>query len=262
MKTKKLKVLAMILLTSTLLILTAAVSIPSVKATTTTTLFLYTTLGTSSVTANGTAMTEGGSTTLNSGNTYQFKATASSGWQFVCFVYADKTGAVGSTLNPYSKVISNPCSLEAVFIPTTNTTGTSSGTGASTISLFASAGGTTTPAVPSTDISSGLTISGVIGHTTTITETPGTGYTFLCWVTQCSSASNYYTSTTLSYTPITSGVAVEPFWVPTSSAITLPTPTPAPTKIAEFSSLMVFIVVAALIATALGTYAYTKRNKK
>ncbi|HMK94134.1 MAG TPA: hypothetical protein VK536_01915 [Candidatus Limnocylindrales bacterium] len=260
MKTKKLKVLAVILLTSTILLLTAGVSIPSVKATTTTTLFLYTTLGLSSVTANGTTMTPGASTTLNSGNTYQFKATASTGWQFVCFVYADKTGPAGSTLNPYSKVISNPCSLEAVFIPTTNTTGTSSGTGASTLTLFASGGGTTSPAVPSTDISSGLSISGTIGHTTTITETPGTGYTFLCWVVQCTSANNYYTSSTLSYTPITSGAAIEPIWVPTSSAITLPTPTP--TKIAEFSSLMVIILAAALVATALGTYAYAKRAKK
>ena len=256
MNKRKLKVLAMILLTSTLLILTAGVSIPSAKATTTTTLFLYTTLGTSSVTANGTAMTGGASTTLNSGNTYQFKATASSGWQFVCFVYADKTGAVGSTLNPYSKVISNPCSLEAVFIPTTNTTGTSSGSGAATLTLFASGGGTTSPA----GATGGASISAVIGHTSTITETPGTGYTFLCWVVQCSSASNYYTSSTLSYTPITTGAAIEPIWVPTSSAITLPTPTP--TKIDELSSLMVVIVAAALVATALGSYAYAKRKKK
>ena len=249
----------MILLTSTLLILTAAVSIPSVKATTTTTLFLYTTLGTSSVTANGTALKSGAENTLTSGDTYTFTATPTSGWKFVCFDYAAASGAVGSTKNPYSMVISAACSLEAVFIPTTNTTGTSSGTGASTITLFATAGGTTSP----TGSTSGASVSGVIGHTTTITETPSSSvYTFLCWVTQCSSASNYYTSTTLSYTPITSGVAIEPIWVPTSSAITLPTPTPAPTKIAEFSSLMVVIVVAALIAAAFGTYAYTKRNKK
>jgi len=245
----------MILLTSTLLILTAGVSIPSAKATTTTTLFLYTTLGTSSVTANGTALKGGAENTLNSGNTYSFTATPTSGWKFVGFDYAAASGSVGSTKNPFSEVISAGCSLEAIFIPTTNTTGTSSGSGASTITLFASAGGTTSPAVPSADISSGLSISGTIGHSTTITETPGTSYTFLCWVTQCSSASNYYTSTTLSYTVLTSGVAIEPIWVPTSSGITVPV-------INEFSAAVVAFLAIALVASALGAYAYTKKAKK
>ena len=241
----------MILLTSTLLILTAGVSIPSVKATTTTTLFLYTTLGTSSVTANGTALKEGAENTLNSGNTYSFTATASSGWKFVCFVYAAKTGAVGSTKNPFSEVISAACSLEAVFIPTTNTTGTASGSGAATITLFASGGGTTSPA----GSTSGASVSATIGHSTTITETPGTGYTFLCWVTQCSSVSNYYTSTTLSYTVLTSGVAIEPIWVPTGSGITVPV-------INEYSAAVVAFLAIALVASALGAYAYTKKAKK
>ena len=255
MKTKKLKILALILLTSTLLILTSGVSIPSAKAATTTTLFLYTTLGTSSVTENGTAMKEGASTTLNSGNTYQFTATASTGWKFLCFVYADKNGPVGSTNNPYSKVISNACSLEAVFTPTTNTTGTSSTTGSSALTLFATAGGTTTPAVPSTDISSGLTITGTIGHTTTITETPGSGYTFLCWLVQCSLTNNIYTSATLLYTPITSGAAIEAIWVPTGSGITVPV-------INEFSNIALVILAVALAVSALGAYAYTRRAKK
>ena len=251
MKTKKLKILALILLTSTLLILTAGVSIPSAKAQTTTTLFLYTTLGTSSVTENGTAMKEGASTTLTTGDTYQFAATASTGWKFLCFVYADKTGPVGSTSNPYSKVISNPCSLEAVFVPTTNTTGTSSGTGASALTLFASSGGTTSPA----GSTSGAAVSGVIGHTTTITETPGTGYTFLCWLVQCSSQNNIYTSSTLSYTPISSGAAIEAIWVPTGSGITVPV-------INEFSSAAVVLLAVALAVSALGAYAYTRRAKK
>jgi hypothetical protein len=253
LKTKKLRVLAMILLTSTLLILTAGVSIPSAKAATTTTLFLYTTLGTSSVTANGTALKGGVDNTVTSGDTYTFSATASSGWRFVCFDYAAASGAVGSTKNPFSEVISAACSLEAVFIPTTNTTGTLSGSGAATLTLFASAGGTTSPA----GSTSGASISGTVGHATTITETPGTGYTFLCWVAQSSSANNYYTSPTLSYTPLTtSGAAIEPIWVVTSSAVTLPTP------IDEFSSLMVVILALALVATAFGAYAYTRRNKK
>jgi hypothetical protein len=256
-KRKNIKVFAMILLTSTLLILASSASISTVKAATTTALFLYTTLGTSSVTANGTALTSGASASLNTGDTYQFKATASSGWQFVCFVYADKNGPVGSTNNPYSRVISNACSLEAVFIPTTNTAGTPSGSGATTLTLFASAGGTTTPA----GTTSGASVSATVGHATTITETPGNGYTFLCWVVQCTAENNYYTSSTLSYTPLsTSGAAVEALWVPTASAITLPTP--APTKIDEVSSAMVAILAVALVASVIGTFAYTKKAKK
>jgi hypothetical protein len=252
LKTKNLKVLAMILLTSTLLILASSASISTVKAATTTTLFLYTTLGLSSVTANGTALTPGASNTLTSGNTYAFTATASSGWKFVCFDYAAASGAVGSTKNPFSEVISAACSLEAVFIPTTNTTGTSSGSGAATITLFTSAGGTTSPA----GSTSGASVSATIGHSTTITETPSSSvYTFLCWVAQSSSASNYYTSTTLSYTPLTSGVAIEPIWVPTSSGITLPV-------INEYSTAVVAFLAIALVASALGAYAYTKRAKK
>ena len=256
MKTKNLKVIVMILLTSTLLILASSASVSTVKAATTTTLFLYTTLGSSSVTANGTTLTPGAENTLTSGDTYSFTATASSGWKFVCFDYAAASGAVGSAKNPFSELISAACSLEAVYIPTTNTTGTSSGSGAATITLFVTAGGTTSPA----GSTGGKSVSATIGHSTTITETPSSSvYTFLCWVAQSSTTSNYYTSTSLSYTPLTSSVAIEPIWVVTSSGITLPTPTP---KIDEFSSLMIVILAAALVATALGTYAYTKRAKK
>ena len=251
---KNLKVLAMILLTSTLLILTAGASVPNVKAQTTTTLFLYTTLGSSSVTANGTALTPGAENTMTAGDTYSFTATASTGWKFVCWDYAAASGAVGSAMNPYPIVISAACSLEAVFIPTTNTTITPSGSGSATITLFDSAGGTTSP----TGSTSGASVSATIGHSSTMTETPGSSYTFLCWVTQCSSGNNYYTSSTLSYTPQTTGVAIEPLWVVTSSGVTLPTPAPT---IDEFSSLMVVVLAAALVATAFGTYAYTKRAK-
>jgi len=259
LKTKKLKVLALILLTATLLI-PALSAISTVKAATTTTLALYTTLGLSSVKANGTTLTAG-SNTLTSGDTYTFTATPDSGWKFVCFDYAAASGALSSTNNPYSNVISAACSLEAVCIPSTNTTGTTSGSGASTITLFASAGGTTSPAVPSADVFTGTSISGTIGTATSITETPGTGYTFLCWVTQCSSANNYYTSSTLSYKPLTSGVAIEPLWV-YGTTVTLPTPTPTPTKIVEYSSLAAVVVAAALVAAALATFVYAKKSRK
>jgi hypothetical protein len=263
LNTKKLKVIAMILLTSTLLILAAsAASIPNAKAATTTTLVVYTTLGGASsgaVDANGTAMVMGSAgNPLTSGDTYTFTATAASGFQFIGWAYADASGPTGTTSASYSKVISQACSLEAIFIPTTNTTATPSGSGAATISLFATAGGETTPAGSLT----GASVSATIGTPTTITQTPGTGYTFLCWVVQCSS-NNYYTSPTLNYTPTESGAAAEALWIPTSSGITLPSTSPTPTPtVPEFPAVTIALIAVALVAVAFGTVAYTKKARK
>jgi hypothetical protein len=258
LKTKNLKVLAMILLTTTLLILASGASISTVKAATTQNVVLYTTLGASSVTANGTAMTLGGSNTFTSGNTETFVVTPSSGYKFLCWVYADASGPVASTAASYSKVISATCSLEAVCVPTTNTTATTSGSGAATLTVFATSGGQTDPAGAIT----GASVKGTIGSSTQFTETPGTGYTFLCWIVQCAS-NNEYTSSTLNYVPTSAGAAVEAIWVPTSSSVTLPpitTPTPTP-KVDEISTAMAAIVVAALAVAALGTFAYKKSRK-
>ena len=266
LKPKKLKVLAMILLTSTLLILTSAVSIPSVKAATTTTLVVYNTLGgasTGAVKANGTAMVQtSAGNSLITGDTYQFTATPASGYKFIGWAYADATGPSGTTSATFTKVISAACSLEAIFVPTTNVTATTSGSGASTLVLFGSAGGTTTPAVPSADLFSGYSVSATIGTPTTITETPGTGYTFLCWIVQCSQ-NNVYTSSTLNYTPTSSGAAIQALFAPTSSGITVSaiTATPTPT-INEFSTATTLAMVIALVAVAFGTYTYTKKAKK
>jgi len=256
LNTKKAKVLAMILLTSTLLILAVSANVPNVKAATTN-LVLYTTLGMGTVSANGTALTAGSAgNPLTSGDTYTFTQTASSGFQFIGWAYADASGPTGTNTASYSKVISQACSLEALYVPSTNTTATPSGSGASTITLFATAGGETSPkGTPFT----GASVSGVIGHSTTITQTPGDGYTFLCWVVQCSS-NNYYTSSTLNYTPTESGAALEALWIPTGSGITLPStgPTPTPTKVDEFSTVMGAVLAVALVAAALGTFAYKK----
>ena len=259
--TKNFKVLALILLTSTLLILAAsAVSIPNVKAATTTSLTVYNTLGgatTGAVKANGTAMVQtSAGNALISGDTYQFTATPASGYQFLGWAYADASGSSGTASATFTKVISKACALEAIFVPTTNMTATTSGSGASTLVLFGSAGGTTTPAVPPASIFTGTSISATIGTPTTFTETPGDGYTFLCWVVQCSQ-NNVYTSSTLKYTPTSSGAAIQAIFVPSSSGITLPA-----IPVNEFSSAITIITVMALVIVAFGTYAYTKKAKK
>ena len=253
----------MITLMSTILILTAsAANIPSAKAQTKETLVLYTTLGMSAVDANGSALTPGSATanSLNSGDTYTFTATAASGYKFIGWAYADASGAVGSTSASFTKVLAGTCSLQAIYIPTTNTTVAPSGSGSSAIAVFATAGGTTSPAGSLT----GQTTTGTVGHSTTFTETALRGYTFLCWVVQCNQ-NNYYTSSPLQYTPTsTSGAALEAIWVPTGSGITLPstssTPTPTPTKVDEFSTAVVAVLALALVAAAFGTYTYRKKR--
>jgi len=265
--TKNIKVLTLILLTSTLLILTAsAVSIPNVKAATTVTLIVYNSLGgasTGAVKANGTAMvqTSAGNPLIN-GDTYKFTATPASGYQFIGWVYADATGPSGTASATFTKVITAPCSLEAVFVPTTNVTATTSGSGASTLVLFGTAGGTTTPAIANANLFTGQSISATIGTPTTITETAGTGYTFLCWVVQCAQNNIYTSSPTLKYTPTSTGAAIEAIWVPSNSGITLTSSmvTPTPT-VNEFSIAATLALVIALVAVAFGTFAYTKKAK-
>jgi len=246
---KNIKVFAMILLTSTLLILAlSAANVLSAKAQTTETLVIYPTLGLGSVSANGTAMvTTSTGNTLNSGDTYTFTATASSGFQLIGWAYADKNGPSGSSSASFSKVISQSCALEAIFVPTTNTTATS-GSGASTIVLFGTEGGTTNP---TGDAFTGTTMSGTIGTAMTISQTPGTDYTFLCWVVTDGTANSEYTSSTLTYAPATSGVAIEPLWIASGSGVTLPT-------IPEFSAAIVAVLAVALVAAAVGAFAFKK----
>jgi len=249
----------MTLLVSSLLILASSASVSTVKAATTTSVFLYITEGAQTVTANGTTMSQGASTTFTSGNTETFKVTPFSGFTFLCFVYADSSGSVTSTDNPFPKTLSGACSLEAVCIPTSNSTATTSGSGSATIVVFAAIGGTTDPAgsTNATHSYSGYTI----GHSTTLTQTPGTNFKFLCWMVQVTSA-NVYTSSSLTFTPAASGTAIQAIWIPTSSSVTLPAASPTPTpKVDEFSSLVVAVLAIALVACAFGTYAYAKKHR-
>jgi len=258
-KTKNVKIFTMILLITALLITASSSSISNVKAATTTTVLAYTTLG-GSVSANGTALTGGASATYTNGDTLQLKATASTGWQFLCFVYADASGSITSTNNPFTKTLNGACALEAVFLPTTNTTATASGTAAS-LTIFTTIGGTTNPAG---SIAGATTTGFTVGHTATVTQSSGTSgdFKFLCWIAQCSS-NNYYTSSTLNFIPTASGTALEAIWIPTSSSVTLPSTSATPTpKVPEYSAAIGALIVLALVAAAVGTVAYTKKARK
>lgn len=255
--TKKFKVFAMILLTSAILLLAINPNVSSVKAATTTSVYVFTTLG-GTMTGNGTALKEGGvATTYTTGDSVSFDAAASSGWNFLCFVYASTAGAFTSITNPFSLTLSESAySIEAIYTPTHNST-SSAPSGTSTLVVFSGIGGTTEP-------SGGLTgpvyTNYTVGKTYSFTETPGSGQKFLCWITETVSGSSYYTqaytTTPLSLNLTSSSVTIQAFWIPTSSTVVLPK------IISEFSPVMIAVLLSALVLIAAATYVYRRRTKK
>lgn len=251
---RNLKVFSLILLTSALL-LTIGANIASVKAQTQDSVFAYTTLG-GTISANGSTLTGGSTTTYGDGSTISFSATASSGFKFLCWEYAGASGAITSTTNPLSYTIStSEIAIEAIFIPTTSTTPTTTGSGSASVDLFPSIGGTTDPAGASAPYN-----NYTIGATDTFTQTPGDGFKFLCWISQTSTASTLSTNSPFSLEITDSNVALQALWIPTSSTVTLPSASPSPT-VPEYSNVAAIVVALALAAVAFGTYAYRRKTK-
>jgi hypothetical protein len=249
------KILTLILLASTIF-LTA--SSGGAKAASTTSVYFYTTFG-GTVTANGTALTGGSTTSYTTGDTISFAATASSGFKFVCFEYVASTGALTSTLNPFDQTLSTTsCALEALFSPTTNTTLTPSGSGTATVSVLLTAGGNSNPGVPSGK-TAGTFTNFTVGSSYTFKAIPGTNFKLLYWLTATVVGStttyNMYTATNPTIKLESDSVAVQGLFIPTSSTVTTPV-------INEFSAAVVAFLAIALVASALGAYAYTKRAKK
>jgi len=254
LKTKRnLEIFAMILLTSSLLLLAINANVASVKAQTTDTVIAYTTLG-GTIAINGTTLAGGGTSTTYAANSdLTLTATASSGFKFLCWEYASVSGPTTSTSNPLQYTISvSEIALMAMFTPTTNATQSSTSTSAATVDVFNSIGGTTTPA-------GGFTgpayTTYTIGTSYSFTQTPGTGFQFLYWLVQTSSGANVYTASPLSLKITSSSTAIQAFWVPTSSTITLPT------IVSEFSSAMLAVLLSVLVLIAAGTYVYHRRAK-
>jgi len=217
--TKNFKVFALILLTSALLLVAVIPNVP-VKAATTDSVYVYSTIG-GSISGNGTALTGGSSPTYANGAVVAFTETPSSGFTFLNWIYINgTTGATTSTASTLSTSITQAsCAVEAMFLPTTNATQTSSGSGAATIDLYFSAGGTTDPASPKTYTNY------TIGTSSTFSAVPASGFKFLYWVVATSSVSTY-TSSSLTLNIPANTCVIQAFFVPTSSNVALPTPTP------------------------------------
>ncbi len=230
----------------------------SVKAASTTSVYVYTTFG-GTVAGNGTTLTGGATKDYTTGSTINFTATASDGFKFLCFEYVAASGAQTSTDNPFLQTLSSSsCALEVLFTPTTNTTATESGSGTATVSTLLTAGGDTVPSVPSGQ-SAGTYTNYTVGTTYPFTAVPGSGFKLLFWLTATTSGStttyNIYTSTNPHITIESSIVAIQALFVPTSSSVTVPT-------ISEISTAVVAVLAVALVVSAVGTYAYTKKARK
>ncbi len=251
---KNFKVFALILLTSALLLVAIIPNVPSVKAATTDSVLAYTSLG-GSMAVNGTTLAGGGTTTTYAANSdLNFTATASSGFNFLCWEYASTSGPSTSTSNPFSYVISvSEVAIIAMFTPTTNVTQSSTSTGTATVDVFNAIGGTTSPAGGFTGPAYSTY---TIGTTYSFTQTPGSGFEFFYWIIDTSAGATVYTSSTLSLKLTSSSTAIQAFWIPTGSTLTLPT------IISEFSSAMIAVLLSVLILIATGTYVYIRRAKK
>jgi len=94
-----------------------------------------------------------------------------------------------------------------------------------TITVFASAAGTTTPASNATGPYATYTYD--TNTVQTFTATPITGYTFLCWVIGAASGPTTSTTNPLSYT-LTQNIALEALFIPSSTPTTTATPTTTP----------------------------------
>ena len=263
--TKNIKVFALILLTSALLLVAINPNIQSVKAATTTdSVTVFASCGGTTTPANN-ATGPYGTYTYNNDTAQTFTATAGTGFQFLCWVIVAASGPTTSTTNPLSYTLSQSIAIQALFIPTSSTVSTTPTptTIPSTysVSVFTSVGGTTTP----TGISKTAPYANYnynSGTTQTFTANAGTDFKLLCWEIVTANGGTTSTTNPLSY-KVSQAAAVQALFIPTSSTVTLPTTSPTPTpKVDEFSSATAIIIAAVLVIVAFGTYTFTKKAKK
>lgn len=214
--------------------------------------FVYTSVG-GTITANGTAVTGGSTQSYNVGTTVNFNAVTGTGFKFIGWETVTASGANTTTVNPLAlNITSGTCAIQAIFISSTNTTATATTTGATSVSVFGSVGGTTSP---SGAITAPSTYSNyTIGTVSNFQATAGDGFKFLCWVTATAAGGNTYTTNPLPLN-ITDVTGIQAMFVPTSSTITVPT-------IPEYSSASIIIIAAILVAAIFGTFAIVRKNKK
>ncbi len=245
--TKDFKVLALVLLTSALLIVSTGVA--SVKAATQPSVYVYNSQG-GNIDANGTQLTPSTNYNYTNGDTINYTPVAGSGFAFLCWDWIGSSTPVTSTSNTLTETLSgsSACAIQALFVPVANATQTTTGSGSATVIELLSAGGTTSPSGGS---GTGSYTNYTIGSPATFTATASSGFKFMYWLVVSTQGRSYFTTSTLSLTIPTNTVAAQAFFVPTASNVTIP----------EYSSAIIAVLAVALVLSAFGTYAYRRRAK-
>lgn len=256
-KARNLTVATMILLLSAFLVATVVVMTP-VKAQSTSTVWVYNSQG-GDIDANGTQLTPSTTYNYTTGDVISYTPVPGSGFSFYAWDWISGSTAVTSTSTTLTETLSSSaCAIQAMFIPTTNATQTVSGSGSATIVGLMSAGGTTSPASGTSTSSPTSSDTGyTIGQTATLTATASSGWKFLYWLVVSAQGRTDYTSSTVSVTVPASEMAIQAFFVPTSSSLAAPgvspSPSVTPTPTPEYSSVIIVAIVAALVAVAAAT---------
>lgn len=245
----KTKILALVLILSALLI-AANSSILTAKAQTNDSVYIYNSLG-GTIATSGTTLPGGSSYPFANGTAVNLDANASEGYKLLCWEEVTSAGGCTSTSATLTLVPATSSSaVQALFIPTGNSTTTSPSTGTSAVTVLSSAGGETNP---KPDTYNNYTI----GSTNTFTATPGSGFKFLYWIViPASGQGNVYDTSTLSLNITANSCGIQAMFIPTDSDVTLSSIVP------EYSSVGIFILAAVLVAVAMGTFIVSKRNKK
>ncbi len=112
-KTKNLKILALILLTSTLLIIGSGAA--SVKAATEPTVYVYNSQG-GDIAANGTQLTPSTNYNYTDGDTVNFTPVPGTGFAFLCWDWLGTATPVTSTSNTLTETLSasDACAIQAL----------------------------------------------------------------------------------------------------------------------------------------------------
>ncbi len=247
---KSRKIFALTLLTS--LILFAALNASVISAQSQATVNLLESIG-------GTATTDPTGTTFDDGTPVTFTATPDAAYAFVNWIISTAEGANIASTNPVTIPVTGGTTydVQAVFaplLPPPGVTGLPTNLGAAAfVVVLAGSGGTTSPTPGTYALENATSMM--------LTATPASGWTFSHWVIEGPNLSHggYPFTATPTDNPynVNHGYgnmySYQPVFTPVGS--TTPTPT-----IPEFSSVATIVVALALVAIALGTYAYRRKK--
>jgi hypothetical protein len=247
---RKIKVLALILLISTLVI-TAAGAI-SVNAQTQPTLYVYNSQG-GNIDANGTQLSPSTVYNYTNGDVLNFTPVPGTGFSFLCWDWIGTATPVTYTTTTLTETLtaSESCAIQALFAPSTNASQTVTGSGAATVDMLLPAGGTTSPTSGSSTSALSTYTNYTIGTAATFTATAQSGYKFLYWLEVSAQGRTDFTTSTITVAPPASTVLLQAFFVPSASTVTIP----------EYSSVAIAILAVILVASAVGAFAFARRAK-